>query len=121
MYNKRNLIFATILIISSCLAFLYGKSVGNKEGLIGGANACKYLCEATASPTTNLAQPSERSLKVAAWAYTHSSQDELNKIKKEHPEYGTTPQSITKSMALWFDQSPESLALVEAEMKKAGY
>lgn len=115
----RNIIFVIILIISSYLTFLYGKSVGNEEGSIGTANACKYLCEATTSPLPNSIQPSERSLKVAAWAYIHSSQDELNKIKKEHPEYGTTPQSITKGMALWFDRSPESLALVEAEMKKA--
>jgi len=120
MYNKRNLIFATVLIIFSFLAFLYGKGVGNKEGLIGGANACKYLCEATASPKPTSVQPSERSLKAAAWVYTHSSQESLTEMKNEHPECGGTPQSITKCLALWYDQSPESLALVEADMKKAG-
>lgn len=110
--------FVVLLLVSTAaITYIYGKKVGYKEGLLGAANICKYLNDSEVPKVTT---PTERSLKAAAWAYTSSTKESINKIIKERPDFGTTPQSITRNMALWFDESPESLALVEADMKKAG-
>lgn len=119
MKNKNIFIFIIVLILVSCCTFLFGKKIGYKDGLAVGERICKYY-EPEISPTPTIKKASERSLKAAAWAYTNSSAADLNKMKKDHPELGTTPQSMIKGMAEWFDESPESLALVEADMKKAG-
>jgi hypothetical protein len=117
--NTSMVVIITVIIAIVCLGFLFGKKIGYNDGLAVGERICKYY-EPEISPTPIIKKTSERSLKAAAWAYTNSSAADLNKMKKDHPELGTTPQSMIKGLAEWFDESPESLALVEADMKKAG-
>lgn len=65
--------------------------------------------------------PSERALKAAAWIYTNSSKTEMDAIIKKNPSLGgNTPAEIVNNVAKFLDQNPANLAMVEADMQKAG-
>lgn len=119
--------FVVVLVVAVGSAFFIGKKIGHKEGLIGAMQAYSYLREVSVSPSPlpspqpiKPAQLSERALKAAAWVENHTTDAQLKDAIKQNPNITDRP-SLVRAMALIFDSEPEQMAMVETEMRKAGY
>lgn len=126
-YHSGNISVILLLIVSASsliLAFSYTRNnhfFNNFwENLFRPQRKVETI-QKVAQPTfsATASQPSQRALKVAAWTYSNAPAGFIDELIKTNPSLsGSTPTEIVNSMAIFLDNNPTNLVLLEADHER---
>lgn len=112
MLNKRYIQvgFSTFLLLLS-IGFLVWQIRPEIKGL-------SLTIAPTITPTPTDIQPSEKALKIAAFAFAHISEKQKQELKDKHGIKTDDDLQAIREWAIWMDKDPVALARNEALMEK---